>query len=213
MTHNRLSTQYQVPTHPTWLFAGMIIRRKSRCGFPTSPSLPLLEPHLRNPFQAPVPERHELQRSTVGRRVIQTDPLPAPPRLPPPPSPPPSPGSSSALDDATAGPDVGYERPNVDVLDPAAAKEAVLLPPLGSVGACADCGGGSKALELSVRVRVRADAPVKVEAARGQACLLWYNVFLFCFFNHFLREEGRRARRGREGGGCDKIEEEFRLYY
>ena len=66
----------------------------------------------------------------------------------------------------------------MDILYATAAEEAVFLPPLRAVGPGADDRGGAEALELPVRVRVGADAPVEVEAASGQACLLFVVIFL-----------------------------------
>lgn len=133
-----------------------------------APLPPAPHPHLRNAFQAPISERDQLYRGSVRVRVVQASPRSAPaPAAPAPPAP----------GHPAAAANVGRETPDVDVLDAAAAKEAVLLPPLRAVGPGADDRGGAEALELPVRVRVGADAPVEVEAARGQACLL----FCCCF--------------------------------
>lgn len=94
--------------------------------------------HLRNAFQPSIPKGNKLYRRPVSIRIIKTCPLPRP---------------------------LWLEGPNVDVLDPAAAKESVLL-------ARSHCCGRAEALKLYVRVRVGADAFVEVEATRYQIDLL-----------------------------------------
>lgn len=94
--------------------------------------------HLRNTLQPSVPKGNKLYRGTISVRIVKTAPLPRP---------------------------LWLERPNMDVLDPAAAEETVFL-------ARSHRCGRAKAFKLYVRVRVGADAFVEIEATRYQTDLL-----------------------------------------
>lgn len=124
--------------------------------------------HLRDALQTAISERHELHRRPVRVRVVEAGPLPPAAAALPATA---APASAPAGRAAPVG-QVRDERPDVNVLDAAAAEEAVPLSPLPAVRAGADDRGGAEALELSVGVGVGADEAVQVDAARIQARLL-----------------------------------------